>query len=210
LFILLVSLLDPPELSDAQRHLVGWTAIAILVAAILASFVMAGKSGLWKLRQTYLVELSDGKLIQTRPGWPTIDIPLAQIESMRLGNGWLIVNGGEPKRRILIPSTVGDFEGLQRELSVYGTIVPAHSRARLLSFMPLLLGIFAYFFLFTSHKAGIVIAAGATSFLFQVDTAVIFWRMWRAKKVSRLAVVFFAFASMAIVWLVFMRVKAAL
>lgn len=210
LFILFVSIYDPPGLSDAGRHLIGWAAVAILGVAISASSVMAVKSGLWKLRKTYLVELSDGKLTQTRPGWPTLQIPLVQIESMRLGNGWLIVNGGEPKRRILVPAAVEDFDVLQRELSAYGTIIPIRPRERLLSFVPLIVGIAAYLLLLTSHKPSLVIAAGVAAVLFQADALLIFWRMWRAKKVSDLVMVSLALASVGILWLVFVRVKAAL
>jgi hypothetical protein len=80
--ICLFSIYEPQGLSHFTNVALAWVAGAIVLTAVVLGTVLSTKEGLWKLNRTYQVELSDGKIIQTRAGSPSVEIPLNQIESL--------------------------------------------------------------------------------------------------------------------------------
>src|SRR5437773_12328559 len=57
-------------------RLLGWSAMALVVAAVVAAHVLSILGGMWELKRKYTVELTDGKLIQRRAGFVVVEIPL--------------------------------------------------------------------------------------------------------------------------------------
>jgi hypothetical protein len=82
--ILCIAIWTPAGLSDETRKVLAWIAGAIVVAAVVVGNRLGFKQGLWKLKEGYRVEISDGKIIQSRPGSPVIKIPADQIASLSL------------------------------------------------------------------------------------------------------------------------------
>src|SRR5450432_1315075 len=79
LAILCLSMWTPAGFSDATRKVIGWVAGSIAVVAIVIGNRFATKERTWKLtKRGYQVELSDGKLIQRRTGFPIVEIPVDQ------------------------------------------------------------------------------------------------------------------------------------
>jgi membrane protein YdbS with pleckstrin-like domain len=118
LVILRFSSLTSTAWSDHTRKIVAWAAITILVASVAIAYWLAFKEANWRLKKRYRIEVSEGKLIQRRPGKPLVEIPTSQITSIKeIRGGWLIVIGGEPVRRIAVPLEITGVEDLKRELS---------------------------------------------------------------------------------------------
>ena len=68
LVILGIAIWTPAGLSDKTRKVLAWVAGAIVLAAVVVGNRLGFKQGLWKLKEGYRVEVSDGKIIQSRPG----------------------------------------------------------------------------------------------------------------------------------------------
>jgi hypothetical protein len=129
IILLLVTLrfssLTSTEWTDQTRKVVAWAAFAIVVASVAIAYWLAFKEASWRHKKRYRIELSEGKLIQRRPGKPVVEIPTNEITSIKqVRGGWLIVTGGEPARRIAVPLEITGIEDLKRELP-QNRIVPS-------------------------------------------------------------------------------------
>jgi len=125
LVILCVAIWTPAGLSDETRKILAWVAGAIVVAAVVVGNRLGFKQGLWKLKEGYRVEVSDGKIIQSRPGSSVVEIPVDRIASLHQSRGrWLIIRGGEPERQMAVPLEIVGFESLKREISENRTVSP--------------------------------------------------------------------------------------
>jgi hypothetical protein len=168
LVILCIAIWTPAGLSDEMRRLLGWVAGAIVVAAVVVGNRLGFKEGLWKLKAGYRVEVSDGKIIQRRPGEPIVEIPVDQIASLRQSRGgWLIIKGGEPERQVAVPPELVGFESLKQELSANRTVSPLKVKFSPWLFLPSASFVLACFFLLTSHNRAVVAAAGGGALILQ-------------------------------------------
>ena len=114
LIILYISVWTPAGLSDQTRKIFGWGAGALVMASVVIACRLSFKEGLWKLNTGCRVELSEGKIIQKRPGVPIVEIPLDQIASLHQSRGWLIVRSSDPDKQIAVPSEIVGFETLKQ------------------------------------------------------------------------------------------------
>jgi len=152
LIILSIAIWTPMGLSDETTHIIGWGAGAIVVAAVMVAYWLAIKEGSWKLKKAYRVEVSDGKIIQRRPGSPTIEILVDQIASLHQSRGgWLIIRGDEPEKRVAVPSEIVGFENLKQELSANRTVSPLRVKTSPWLFLPPGSFVLACILLFVSH-----------------------------------------------------------
>ena len=206
--ILLFSIYEPVGLSDSVGHAIGWLAGAIVLTAGVGATVLAIKEGTLKLLRKFRFDISDGKIIQTREESASIEIPLDQIDSLHQYRGWLLVRGGNPKRQIAIPKEVKSFDVLKRELLAHCALTPLKVNFYPLSFLPLVLMIVAYSFLFTSHVRAVVITAGVVALVLQTVGTYSLWRIWREKTMRRLVMLAFVLTWLVLAWLVYQRVTA--
>ena len=109
-------------------HLLGWSAMALVVAAVVAAQVLSILVGSWELKRIYTVEVTDRKLIQRRAGSVVAEIPLDTITSLQEGRGWLVAKGGKPETTVAIPREISDFSLLRGELTAYGTVAQLKPR----------------------------------------------------------------------------------
>lgn len=174
---------EPDKFGVLTLHLLGWSAVAIVVATIIAANVLSALGGLWELKRKYSVEVTDGKLIQRRAGSAVTEIPLDKITCLQERRGWLIARSGEPEKKIAIPREISDFSQLRRELATYRTVTPMKSRVSFLSYFMLVFAAVAYFLLFTSHRHSVIRLSGATALILQA-WAIISLRPWRVKRKS--------------------------
>src|SRR5258707_3172074 len=110
--ILLFSLFEPPGLSDAIAHSIGWAAGVIMVTSVLSLTLLSVKNATWKLKRKLRFEVADGKIIQSSDDTTAVEIPLNNIEFLREYPGLLLIRGGEPRQQISIPREINDFEVL--------------------------------------------------------------------------------------------------
>ena len=168
LLILCIAIWEPEGLSDETRKILAWIAGTIVVAAVAVGCRLGFKQGLWKLKEGYRVEVSDGKIIQRRPGSPFVEIPIDQIVSLHLSRGrWLVIRGGEPKRQIAVPLEIVGFESLKREISADRNAPLLRLKLPLWLYLPSASFVLACFFLFTSHNLAVVMGAGGAALLLQ-------------------------------------------
>jgi hypothetical protein len=168
LVILFISIWTPAGLSDEQRKNLAWLAGLVVVASVVVANRFGIRQGLWKLKEGYGVEISDGKIIQRRPGSPIVEIPLNQIASLHQSRGrWFIIRGGEPERQIAVPSEIVGFESLKQEISANRTVLPLKVKLSPWIFLPSASFVLACIFLFTSHSRAVVMAAGVAALLIQ-------------------------------------------
>ena len=154
LAILCVAIWTPAGLSDDLRKILGWTACLIVVVSVVVGNRLGIRQGIWKLKQGFGVEVSEGKLIQRRPGSQVVEIPLDQISSFQQSRGgWLIVRGDEQKKHIAIPTEIVNLENLKREISAPATLSQLKIRLSPWLFLPSASFILACIFLFASIDA---------------------------------------------------------
>jgi hypothetical protein len=208
--ICIVSVYEPMQLGDSARQVLAWTAVAIVLSAVVLAMVVASWGGLRQLKEGFQFEFSDGKITQKCEGQQPVEIPLAQIESLREYPGWLVVRGSEPARQMTIPSEVDGFEELKRGLTAYRAVTPLKAKIRLLRFLGLVVLIVACFYLFTSHNGAVVLAAGGAGLLLQ---GLAFYSIWRLRRnVLRLKLVLLAgvLIWLKTAWIVYERTKGGM
>lgn len=207
LVILCISAWIPAQLSDELRKMLAWVAGAIVAGAIVAAQWLGAKQGLWKARRGLQIAVSDGKLIQTRPGGPSVEIPLSQIASVhRSRGGWLIVRGSDAEKHIAIPKDIVGFENLKQEISASKTTEPLRTKRS--PFLILLAALFlgAFYFLFTSHNRALVTIAGSSVLAIQLSLTFPLWRALRSKhKAVTLLVLTYILEIVTVGWIVYER-----
>jgi hypothetical protein len=206
--ILFFSIYEPAGLRDSIGQGIGWLAGAIALAAIVGATVLAVKEGNWKLMRRLRFEIYDGKIIKARAESSSIEIPLDQIESLYEYRGWLFIRGGIPSRQIGIPKEVNGFDILKHELVAHCPLTPL--KVSPLSFLPLVLMILPYIFLFASHARAVVIAAGVAALALQGVGMYSLRRVWREKPMPKLVMPTFVLVWLLLAWLVYQRVSTTL
>jgi hypothetical protein len=166
--VLCIATWTPAGLSDEARKIFAWVAGAVVVASVVFGTRLGVKQGLWKLKNGYRVEVFDGKIIQTRPGSPIVEMYGDQITSVHQSRrSWLIIRGGEPERQMAVPSEIVGFESLKREISANRSISPLKVKLSPWLFLPSASLFLAYIFLLVSHSHAVIMAAGGAALLVQ-------------------------------------------
>jgi Ca2+/Na+ antiporter len=205
--VLLFSIYQPDGVSDGTNHLIAWGAGAIALVSVVAALVAAPELARRKLNSASEWELTDGTLVQRRKGSPTVEIPLTQIESLKMGSGWLMVKGGESSGQVTIPQEVNDFEELKSQLSAYHAITPVKLRFSLLSLFLGVTLIVAYALLLVSHYRRVVLISGVTALILQGYS---FLWLLRLSRLRNKALLFSCILSwFLIAWVVYLRVNSA-
>jgi hypothetical protein len=89
--------------------------IALVFVAMVVTFLMFRRK-LERFSQVTLL-LGDGRVILRQPGNPDIAVALSEISSLYGDSRFLVVIGGDPPRRIAIPTSISDFELVKAELA---------------------------------------------------------------------------------------------
>jgi hypothetical protein len=206
LVILCIALWTPLGLGDGIRHILAWTAGAIVIAGVAVGYRVAFKEGYWKLKRGYRVEVSDGKIIQKRAGAPIVEMPIDQIKSLQhRRGGWLVIRGGEPENEVAVPTDVIGFDSLKRELSANRQISPLpDAELSRWVFLPSASIVVAGLLLFLSHQRIVVMIAGLAILLIQGMAIFSIRRLLRSK--PRLGMMYVA-GFLVLAWIVFERLK---
>ena len=211
LIILCISIWTPAGLSDETRKMLAWVASAIVLAGVVLGYWLAFKGGLWKLKQSCRIEVSDGKLIQSRSGSPAIEIPLDQIASLEQSRGgWLIIRGCQPERRIAVPSEIVGFEDLKRELSANRTVSPPKIKRSPWLFLPSASLVLACIFLFVAHSRAVVLAAGGAALLLEGLAILSLRRAIRSSRRANLITLIYILTFLMLAWIVYERAASTL
>jgi hypothetical protein len=206
LVILCTAIWTPAGLSDEIRKILASVAGAIVVAAVVVGNWLGFKEGLWKLNEGYRVEVSDGKIIQRRPGAPVVEIPVDQIASLhQRRGGWLIIRGGEPERQVAVPSEIVGFESLKRELSAHRTVSPLRVKLSPWLFLPSASFIQACFFLLTSHNRAVVMAAGGAALLLDGFSIYSLRRLMQSNQKANFLALTYILSFLILAWIVYER-----
>jgi hypothetical protein len=207
--ILCIATWMPTGLSDESRKILGWAAGAIVVVAVVVGNRLAFKQGLWKLKEGYRVQVSDGKLIQSRPGSPVVEIPVDQIASARYGRGkWLIVRGGQPERQMAVPLEIVGFENLKREILENRALLPLKIELSPWLFLPSAMFVLACLSLFTSHDRMVIVAAGSAAILLQGLSFFSLRHLMPSKQKTILAALTGILTILVLAWILFQRARS--
>jgi hypothetical protein len=204
--ILYVSIWTPVVMTDQTRTVLGWAAGGLLVAAVLIGMRLGLKQSVWNLRRGYRVELSAGKIIQSWPGTPKVELLTDHIASIQQGRGGtLVIRGGEPRTVIAVPSEIVGFENLKAQLLADRTLPSLKVKLSPWLFLPSPSYTAALLIFFLAHGRRVVIAAGAAVLLFHALWTYSFIRF--APSNRRAKAVFFAncLAFMILAWIVYER-----
>ncbi len=206
LVVLCISIWTPAGLSDETRKILGWAAGAIVVASVVLASRLGFKQGLWKLKEAFQVEVSDGKIIQRRTGSPIVEMSVDQIVSLHQSRGgWLIVRGGEPPMQMAIPSEIVGFEGLKREISESRTVSPPKIKLSPWLFLPSASFVLACVLLFVSHSRAVVMAAGGAMLLMQGFGIFSLRRRTRSNEQANFVAAASILSFLILVWIVYER-----
>jgi hypothetical protein len=110
-----ISALDPVYLPDSAAHPIGIIAVVVVFACILGAVIFGALEGEWKLKRRLSVTVSENSMVQKRDG-KTVDLSIDEIKSAFSFRGYLIIVGGEPSRRIIVPKAIIGYEEFRREL----------------------------------------------------------------------------------------------
>jgi hypothetical protein len=206
--VLALSLYDPPGLSDSTRRTIGIATGALVLTSVAGAYAFSAKGGMWKLKQSSQIQLSDDTITLVREGQPSVEIPLTQVEELHEAAGWLFVRGGEPRRHMAIPVEIEGYEELKGKLAIHRNVTPLKTKIPPLFFLPFVLTIVVYIPLLTSHILAIVIAAGFGALLLHGWGFYFLRRAYRRRPIPVLLMGVYLFSCLIIVWLVYERTKA--
>lgn len=193
-------------MTDEMRSILGWATGGILVAAVVIGVRLGVKQSAWNLRRAYRVELSDGKMIQSRPGMPTVELPVDQIASIQQGrDGLLIIRGGEAGSVIAVPSEITGFENLKKQLLANRTLSPLKVKLSPWLFLPSLSYIAAFLVLFLAHDRRVVIAAGGALLLFQASFTYSFMQLTSSNRRAKPVLLGYFLMFVILAWIVYER-----
>lgn len=179
---LIVSLWPPINMTDRTLAILGCLAGALVLVSIVGAYRLGIRENLWKANRNCSWELTDSELIQRRPDSPMIEIPVDQITTIVQNRGrWLFIEGGEPRRRIVVPGFVIGMEELRRELSANREVAALKTGPR--SFLIPGLFLVASCFLLLSHSRAIVLVAGSIAVL--TDASMLYEWCQHTKSVPR-------------------------
>ena len=210
LSICLFSIYEPQGISDWTNKVVAFGAGAIVVMAIVAALLLSEKVGMWKIKSTSQWELDEVKILRRGNDGRTAEIPLIDIKSLSENRGWLLIWGGEPPRQIAIPSEVNGFDDLKGKLSVHREISALKRHPFwAVKFVPFVLGIIAYGFLFLSRNRAAIMASCAVAILLQFLATYSIWHLWRknSKPMPKPIIVSLAVAFLIVAWIVYQQTR---
>lgn len=110
-----ISALDPAYLPDSVAHPIGMIGLIVICVCILGGAIFGALEGEWKLKRRCSVTIPEKTLVQKRDG-KTVELPIDEIKSTFSHRGYLIIVGGEPPRRIIVPKAIIGYEEFRREL----------------------------------------------------------------------------------------------
>ena len=209
LVILFIAVWPPAELGDGARRALVWLAAAIVVLGVVGGNWIGTKESFWKLKRTYRVEVTDGKLLQRRLEAPDVEIAVNEIASIRQSRGgWLIVRGGEPERQVAIPPEIVGFENLKQEIVGNHAIQPLKITTSVWIFLPPLSAVVAVFVFFASHSRVLVMAAGGALLLLQALGMLELRRNMRSNPKANIVTIVCFLAFLLTCWVVYERVTS--
>ena len=141
-----------------------WFAVLIVACAIVGAYLFALRLGLERVERGLAFLLTEEGLVRKRPGWPDLQIGFAEIKALYQRPGWLVVEGGEPRRTVAIPDRVEQFESLRKELAKHSPIVAAPRRSPV-RFAPLVVSLFCWGLVLWSRDVGVVMIAGVAALI---------------------------------------------
>lgn len=115
--------------SPQLKTVLTWLAGLIVACTIVGANVVSYRQGIEKVRRDLAFELTDKDLVRRRSGWPDVRIGLPEIRALYERQGWLVVEGVEPTRRIAIPVRVEGFAALRAELAKHSSVIIARGRS---------------------------------------------------------------------------------
>jgi len=206
LSILYVAIWTPPSLGDEARKLLAWVVGSVVILAIVAAEWLSIKRGVWKSKQGLRIEISGGKLTQTRSGKLVTEIPLNQIKSLQQSRRWLMVRSGHSEGGIAIPTDIGGFEELKREISAGRTIQPLRTGLSACFILVAISFIVACCFLFTSKNPAVLITAASAALLIQsLGSYSLVRRMCPNRKAAAFVVASYVLELLVVAWIVYER-----
>jgi hypothetical protein len=183
-------------ITDSLGKMLACIAALSVLGVVGFSFFLSSRSGWRTFIERFEFELSDTKITQKRVGYPIVEIPLDQIESINDFRNWLVIKrGGEHHQEITIPSAVSGFDELKQELSNHRAIAPPKTAPHIYAALfQLLLTIVACCFVFVSHNRSIILIAGSPILLIEGLSLYSIWR--RRKKILKWKLSLAVYASM--------------
>lgn len=197
---------QPFSLSDSQTKIIGRLAIGIVAVATLTAALLSAGMGSLRHKRQLEFEIFGGKLVQRSAGEAPVEIPLAEIKSIREQGGCLLVESRDRRHHILVPKGVSQFEELEKELSIY-SVVQKRSPGRLSGAILLPVLVAAWIFLSLSSKTAVAVPVG-------VATLVVYaWGISRQRSIVRekrakwLVLVTYAASWAILAWLVLHQIR---
>jgi hypothetical protein len=182
----------------------------VVVGAVGYGLALSSKEAMWKAKQGFQWELTDDKIVQIDQDGTRAEIALNEVKSLHEYHGWMFVGGGEPPRRIAIPTDLYGFEQIKRELAVRSSAAPQKVTVSPLAYLPLVLGLSSLLFLFVSHVPAVVLVSGATLVLLQTWSVKSLHRIWRARPIPKLVLSSYVLTWLILAWVIFERIKAVI
>jgi hypothetical protein len=208
LMLILLAISQSEWLDDRQRHAIVWSAIGLLIVAMLGVFVFIIRDSVDKVWQKMSFDLANGKIIRVMEGRQPIELLLSEINFLGESRLGLIVRGGEQAKGFVIPRAVYGFEQVKQQLSEHCKISTIENRASFISATPLILTIVLYAILFTTKSGSVAIIAGVVALLFQGWSIFSMRNIWAKTKSPKLVASVFIFSWFVLLWLVYERVSA--
>jgi hypothetical protein len=199
-----LSIYDPPSFADSTRRDIAIVGFLVVALAIVGAMIFATLESTWKRTSSSTYEISNDKIIESRDGTFPVEISLQEIKSVSQHRSWLVITGGDPLRRIMVPSYTIGFEELKCELTSRSQkpIIEGSPSLRLL---PLGLITLAILFLFISHNAAVITIAGLVLLLFQSWGVYTVIRLRRSKPIPRLTLLMYVVSVLIVLWILYKR-----
>jgi hypothetical protein len=208
--ISLFSIYEPEGISRSRNIALAYLVGLIVLGAAGYGLALSSREMIWKAKQGFQWELTDSKIVQIDRDGRRGEIALNEIKSLHEYQGWLFVGGGEPPRRIAIPTDLDGFERIKQELTTRSSLAPLKVKVSPLAYAPFMLGLLSLLCLFFSHLPAVVLISSAMLVLVQGWAIKSFRRIWRARPIPKLFISSYVLSLLILAWLIFERLKAVI
>jgi hypothetical protein len=111
------------HVTDSNTNVILAVLAALIVAGIVISaFILAFRHAEEVARSESVLVLTDNNLSYRRSGRPDVQIRLSAISALYSRGSHLIVEGADPRRQIMIPQDIAEFQTLSERLAEHHSI----------------------------------------------------------------------------------------
>ena len=200
-----ISAHNPSSFKDSTNRFLGLFGLFVVLVAGAAAAVLSAREGLWKVKRSLRIEVSNEKIMEARDGGATTEIELRSIKDIYEYPRGLIIRATEGSKRVFVPREVVGFEELKQRLSAFSSIQPASTKGTVGLILQLAVLISAFSLLFLVHRRVLILSIGVTILIYYAAIIIYLKRLLKGRPLPRAMALTYTITALVTLWITYMR-----